>query len=88
MEKTKLSSKGQLIVPKTIRDARNWETGTEFVVEEVPDGVLLRPVRPFTPTAFNNVFGCLKYKGRPKTLRQMEQAIAKAVRERHGRGRY
>ena len=88
METTKLSSKGQVILPKAVRDARNWEAGTQFAVEEVADGVLLRPLRPFAATKFGEVFGCLKYKGRPKTLGQMEKAIAKSVRERHGRGRY
>ncbi len=88
MGTTRLSSKGQVILPKSVRDARNWEPGTEFAVEEVPDGVLLRPVRPFAATALNDVFGCLRYRGRAKSLRQMERAIAKGVRERHDRGRY
>ena len=88
METTRLSSKGQVILPKAVRDAWSWDAGTEFAVEEVADGVLLRPLRPFRATAFDEVFGCLKYKGRAKTLRQMEQAIAKGVKERHGRGRY
>lgn len=88
MQTTRLSSKGQLILPKSIRDLRNWEAGTQFAVEEVPDGVLLRPLRPFPAAAFDEVFGCLKYSGRPKTLRQMEKTIAKGVKARHGTGRY
>ena len=88
METTRLSSKGQVILPKAVRNARNWEAGTQFAVEVVADGVLLRPLRPFAPADFDEVFGCLKYKGRAKTLGQMEKAIAKGVRERHGRGRY
>ena len=46
METTRLSSKGQLVLPKSIRDADNWSEGTEFLVERVADGVLLRPLRP------------------------------------------
>ncbi len=88
METTKLSSKGQVILPKAVREARRWEVGTQFAVEEVADGVLLRPLSPFPPSKFDEVFGCLKYKGRAKTLGQMAKAIAKGVRERHGRGRY
>ena len=88
METTRLSSKGQVVVPKSVREARNWQPGTEFAVEEVPGGLLLRPLRPFKPTTFEDAFGCLKYSGRPKTLRQMEQAIAKEVKRRHDRGRY
>jgi AbrB family looped-hinge helix DNA binding protein len=88
METTKLSSKGQVVLPKSVREARSWEPGTEFAVEEVSEGVLLRPLRPFPPTNFEEVFGCLKYSGRAKTLGQMEKAIARGVRARHDRGRY
>lgn len=84
---TTLSSKGQVILPKAVRDARNWEPGTRFEIEEVQGGVLLRPVRKSPPSRFEDVFGCLKYKGRPKTLRQMEQAIANEVKRRHDSGR-
>lgn len=85
---TKLSSKGQVILPKKVRDTRRWVEGTRFVVEEVPEGVLLRPLTSFSPTRLEDVFGCLHYEGRPKTLREMDEAIATGVRERRGRGRY
>lgn len=88
METTRLSSKGQVILPKSVRDGRGWRPGTEFAVEEVRGGVLLRPLRPFKQTTVDEVFGCLKYKGRPKTLPQMKKAVAAGVRARHGRGRY
>jgi len=87
-EITRLSTKGQLILPKTIRDARGWSAGTELVVEETPGGVTLRPVRQSRPSRLEDVVGCLRYTGRTKTLRQMENAIAKGVGERHDRGRY
>jgi AbrB family looped-hinge helix DNA binding protein len=88
MDVTKLSSKGQIVLPKAARDRRGWGPGTEFALEETSGGILLRPLRPFPPARFDDVFGCLKHRGRPKTLRQMRQAIAKTVRERHDRGRY
>jgi len=88
METTKLSSKGQVVLPKSVRDARGWEPGTEFAVEEVSEGILLRPSRPFPSTSIDEVFGCLKYSGRAKTLREMEKAIGREVRARHDRGRY
>ena len=88
METTRLSSKGQVVLPKSVRNTRGWQPGTEFAIEEVPDGVLLRPLRPFRSASFDEVFGCLKYRGRAKSLRQMEKAIAKGVRARHGRGRF
>ena len=75
METTKLSSKGQVILPKSVRDARHWRPGMEFTVEEVGGGVLLRPLKPFKPTRHEDVFGCLKYSGPPLSIEDMEQAI-------------
>jgi len=87
METTKLSSKGRVVLPKSLGDARNWEPGTQFAVEQVPEGVLLRPLRRFPPTTFDEVFGCLKYKGRAKTLREIEAAIERGGKARHDRDR-
>ena len=88
METTKLSSKGQIILPKTIRDAHAWRAGTEFLVEDTPDGVLLRPRRALPPTHLEDVGGSLKYEGPAKSLDEMEAAIAEELERRRGRGRY
>ena len=88
METTKLSSKGQIILPKTIRDAHAWRAGTEFLIEDTPDGVLLRPRRSLTPTRLDDVAGSLKYDGPAKSLEEIKGAIAEELEERRGRGRY
>ncbi len=88
MEKTRLSSKGQVILPKAVRQARDWAPGTEFSVEEFEDGVLLRPLKPFQPTRPEDVFGCLRSEGPPRTLAEMEEAIAEEARRRRAGGRY
>lgn len=88
MDVTKLSSKGQIVLPKALRDAHKWQPGTEFAIEEAADGLLLRPLRPFAPARLEDVVGCLPYKGRPKTLSQMRTAIDAGVKDRHDRGRY
>ena len=85
---TRLSSKGQLILPKAVRDAHGWKPGMEFVVEETVDGVVLRERKPFPRTTWDEVVGCLKYSGPPKTLKEMDQAIGREVKRRHARGRY
>ncbi len=43
MQTTTLSSKGQVIIPKTLRVARRWGPGTQLEWHETPEGVLLRP---------------------------------------------
>lgn len=66
----------------------NWAGGTEFIVERVPEGVLLRPVRALPMTRLEDVIGCTGYRGRPRSLADMERAIAKGVKTQRGRGRH
>lgn len=88
MATTKISSKGQIVLPLDMRTRRNWQAGTTLTVEETPEGVLLRPAKLFPPTTFEEVEGMLQYKGKPKTLEEMDEAIAAEVKARHARGRY
>lgn len=41
----KLDRFGRVVLPKTIRDDLDLEAGDVLVVEEVDEGILLRPVR-------------------------------------------
>ena len=88
METTKLSSKGQIILPKAIRAAHNWDTGIEFAVEDTPDGVLLRPLKPFLPTQLKDVYGCVASIGKAKSREDMDAGIKAAIKDRHAHGRY
>jgi hypothetical protein len=45
--------------------------------------VLLTEEPLFAPTTMEDVFGMLKFKGKPKTLKDMDAAIAVEVRRRH-----
>jgi AbrB family looped-hinge helix DNA binding protein len=47
MGTTRLSTKGQIVLPKGIRASRAWGPGTEFTVEETGNGILLRPAARF-----------------------------------------
>ncbi len=82
METTKLSSKGQVIIPKQIRVAHHWEPGQELVVLDTSNGVLLRPRIPFQPTSIEDVASCLRYGGKPKSIDDMDKAIKRGVKER------
>jgi AbrB family looped-hinge helix DNA binding protein len=88
METTRLSTKGQIILPKGIRDSRAWGPGTEFTVEETGEGILLRPAAHFPTTNVEDVAGCLRSKRKAKTTTQMRAAIGREVMLRHDRGRY
>lgn len=88
MEITRLSTKGQIVLPKVLRTSRAWKPGTEFTVEETKDGILLRPASPFPEAQLDEVAGCLRSKRKSKTLLQMDAAIGPEVIRRHDRGRY
>ena len=85
---TTVSTKGQVILPKAIRSKRRWDAGTKLVVEDTPQGVLLKAAPLFKPTRPEDVFGMLKYKGKPKTIEEMDASIIAEVKRRHARGRY
>ena len=88
METTQLSTKGQIVLPKRIRDARAWGPGTKFTVQETAEGILLRPARRFPSARLEDVVGCLPWKGKPLSIAGMDKAIAREVKRRHDRGRY
>ena len=88
METTRLSTKGQVILPKGIRDSRAWGPGTEFTVEETAEGVLLRPAGRFPETGIREVAGVLRSKRKALTPGQIRAAVARQVKQRHDRGRY
>ncbi len=60
---TTVSTKGQVILPKPIRQLRHWDAGTRLIVENTPDGVLLKPAPAFAVTQPNDVFAMLPVNG-------------------------
>ena len=88
MGTTRLSTKGQIILPKAIRISRDWKPGTAFTIEEAGDGVLLRPAARFPATSLDEVAGCLRSKAKSITPAQMSAAIRRELSRRHDRGRY
>lgn len=77
---TRLSSKGQVIIPQTFRTAHRWEPGQELVVIDVEDGILLKSKTPFAETTLDEVAGSLRVTGKTPSLDDMEAAIRRAVR--------
>ncbi len=79
---TVISTKGQVILPKAIRDGRHWAPGTRLTVEETPDGVLLKATPAFPETAVAAVFGSLRHGGPALSLGDMDAAIAREAKRR------
>lgn len=81
METTKLSSKGQVIIPKAFRDAHRWEAGTELVVVDMGDCLLLKPKSAFEETNLDQVAGLLVSGRNAKSQEDIDAAMKKAARK-------
>ncbi len=70
----KLSSRGQVVIPKSLRTAHRWKPGTEFIIEERNEEIVLRPKE--RKTRLEDLVGCVNYKGPRKTIKEMDEAFA------------
>lgn len=80
METTKLSSKGQVIIPKALRSIHHWEPGLELMVIDTGAGLLLKPKAAFAPSELSEVYGMFADKVAPRTDAQIEAALADDMR--------
>jgi bifunctional DNA-binding transcriptional regulator/antitoxin component of YhaV-PrlF toxin-antitoxin module len=77
---TRISDKGEITLPEAVLERQHWDAGTDIIVEETPDGVLLKKKPIFAPTPQGSAFGMLKYKGKPKTIAEMNRGILEEAR--------
>lgn len=85
MATTKVSTKGQVILPKAMRDSRRWGPGTELEIEERGEDVVLRLKRPPKRHKLEAIIGVLKYDGPPITDEQIREAAAAGAVARYMR---
>lgn len=73
-----ITSKGQITIPKDVRDELGLQPGSRvhFVRNEAGVYELHREARPVTELA-----GSLRYAGPAKTIEEMDNAIAEATAE-------
>ena len=62
-ETIRMSSKGQLVIPRRIRDSLHWDSGTELTVIVSGKGVAIQPVKQGTGKRLEQFRGCLDYSG-------------------------
>ena len=81
MMHTTLSSKGQVIIPKAVRDNQHWAAGTVFMITDSPEGLFLQAQPLFAPTQHQSVAGSLRgYLG--KSVVKTDSEIQKTLRNR------
>ena len=78
METTTLSSKGQLVIPKAVRDDARVSAGSLFEVRYVEGEIRLRAVLSVPATALEDVSGCLARPGHKRLSDAQTQAFIKA----------
>lgn len=87
MQLTLLSSKGQVIIPKALRDAHDWQVGTRLEVIDTIEGVLLKPVVARQTTALPQGLAAIRsrvaYKGPTVSLEDMNAAVLQEAKNRH-----
>jgi AbrB family looped-hinge helix DNA binding protein len=81
MSRTRLSTKGQVIVPQEIRERHGWQPGTVLEIEDLGDGIVLRPALDVPRTTVDDLVGCVRYEGPVRTLDEIEDAIARGALE-------
>lgn len=79
---TVVSTKGQVILPKAIREQLRWAPGTRLTVEHTPDGVLLSATPVFAATSVDTLFGSLPHAGPALSVADMNAAIVREAARR------
>ena len=81
---TKVSAKGQVVIPKDVRDRLRFAPGTELEVIEAGDSVTLRHVQPQKTKTFEECMARIKaranYAGPPVPIEEMNAAIGEMFR--------
>ena len=89
METTLVSSKGQVVIPKSIRDRLHLEAGATLSVGVENDAIVLHQVRKAlrlpTESEIDAVAGCLKVGGPVPSRADEDAAIAALFRKEWGR---
>jgi AbrB family looped-hinge helix DNA binding protein len=83
-ENTTLSSKGQLVIPKALRERAHWVAGDQLQVVLIDEEIRLRRVPPAAKSgALEDVAGCLKAAVRRSAgMKLSETEIKKRIGER------
>jgi AbrB family looped-hinge helix DNA binding protein len=79
METSVLTSKGQLLIPKRLRNKYGMKSGVKVVFEETPGGVILKPMNE---DYFNSFMGVLKSDGNLKDEIRQHKNEEKKLEER------
>lgn len=73
---TKLSSKGQVVIPDDVRKRLKLKTGTQFVVIGEDDVVILKTITPPSMNDFDSLIAKARKQGKEAGLKKSDIAAA------------
>lgn len=87
--KTTLSAKGQVVIPKDIRDALGLKQGQPFDVVRTGSGILLRPSVEKSGRSFDEITARIReiappWHGPALSVEEMDAAVDQMFREQWG----
>ena len=84
---TKVSAKGQIVIPKAVRDKLDWPAGTRLQVEQIGGTITLRPMKGRRGTLTVEQFVARRpaYGGPALSLDEIDARIAKGMSGRFGK---
>lgn len=80
---TKMSSKGQVVIPESIRQQLNLKNGAQFVVVAQDDVVIFKAIMPPAMEQFDELIGRARTQARKAGLKKAH--IASAIKKARGR---
>ncbi|TCO81762.1 AbrB family transcriptional regulator [Plasticicumulans lactativorans] len=72
---TRLSSKGQLVIPQTVRERLGWSAGLELEIEVAEQGVTIRPHRAPARHGIDRLRGSIRYAGPPLSDAELQAPV-------------
>ena len=80
---TKMSSKGQIVIPENIRDRLGLKPGEQFVVVGEDDVVILKKIAPLSMADFDELITTARQQARQASMKRSD--ISSAVGATRGR---
>jgi len=85
---TKMTSKGQVVIPEEIRDYMNLESGAKFIVLAMGDSIIFKQIMPMVPADIKKLLKAsqalakkhgLKEEDIPKMIAEVRKAKRKKL---------
>jgi bifunctional DNA-binding transcriptional regulator/antitoxin component of YhaV-PrlF toxin-antitoxin module len=77
-----------MVLPKALRDRKQWKAGAMLLLEDVPGGVLVKLVESRKKYTVDDIYGLLHNDGPPLTEAEIERRIDESISEELRAGKW